>query len=185
MLLNQILYVTQSEILVFTIYLYNMRLVERLLGSNKFISFIVLIYLLSLFVVPFVYVLLDHTPFLSNSHYSPPGPTTIVFALLSVYRDLVPVVYRFQLTPVSSPFKLNFSDKSFIYIMAADLAVLRAPGSLINAAIGWTLGGLIHNEAIPGKHWRIPLLGSRKKRPSSQQPSTATSSSSSSSSSSL
>lgn len=143
---------------MFTIFLYNMRIVERFLGSSKYISFIVLIYTLSLFVIPLVYTFLDHLPLLSDTHYSPPGPTAIVFALLSVYRDLVPAVYRFQLTPVSSPLKLHLSDKSFIYIMAADLAFLRAPGAFINAVVGWTLGGLIHSEAIPGKHWRIPFL---------------------------
>lgn len=158
-----------------------MRLLERFLGSAKYLSFIALIYLLSLGFIPLVYAILAHIPFLSSSsssysttsstsssttttttiynRYSPPGPTPVVFALLAIYRDLVPPAYKFHLTPTSAPFELHLSDKAFVYILAADLAFLRWPGAFVNAVVGWTLGGLIHNEAIPGKHWRIPFVG--------------------------
>lgn len=176
MLANQLLYVTQSEVLVFAVFLYNMRLLERLLGPHKYASFIVLIYLLSAAVVPLVLAVLDHVPLLNSgkggeqAHYAPPGPTAVVFGVLSVYRDLVPRVYQFQLTPSSSssrsrssPSQVLLSDKTFVYVLAADLALLRGTGSLVKAAVGWTLGGLIHSEAIPGKHWRVPFVGKKQR----------------------
>jgi hypothetical protein len=166
--LNQALYITQSEILVYTIFLYNLRILERFLGSHKFISFITLIYLLSLALIPFIYAIFDYifayntTPadsgVAASATFSPPGPTTVVFALLHIYKQLIPPVYQFQITPLSAPFKIHLSDKSFLYIIAADLAWLRAPGSLVNALAGWTLGGLIHSEILPGKQWRIPFV---------------------------
>ncbi|KAA8913197.1 hypothetical protein TRICI_003259 [Trichomonascus ciferrii] len=70
-------------------------------------------------------------------------------------------MYRCQLIPgtssSSSELKAEFSDKAILYTVAIQLALSYPPGSIISALVGWTIGGLIHSEIIPGKNWRIPF----------------------------
>lgn len=123
-----------------------------------------LIYGLSLFFVPLSNLILSYIPVLSSlfqqlaSTYIPPGPTSLVFATLVLYKEIIPPVFKFQITPISSPFTLILSDKVFVYFIAADLLLLGLPGSLNPALVGWVLGNLIHLELIPGKNWRIPFI---------------------------
>lgn len=164
------LYISQSQVIVSAIFFYNMRVLERLFGSRKYLSFIVLILVFSIIAVPLTNLVASHFPILSSilykaaSSYIPPGPTAIVFAVLVLYKELIPSVYRFQITPVSSPFTLVVSDKFFVYLTVADLFLLGIPGSLSPAIVGWVLGNLIYFEVIPGKNWRIPafIMGPRK-----------------------
>lgn len=155
-----------------------MRIIERLYGSRKYLSYLVLVYFLSLLIIPLGITLLSHLPILASVFYKlaslhiRPGSMSLVFATLVLYKELIPPIYKFQITPVSAPFVITLTDKSSIYILAADLLLLGLPGSLLPALCGWTLGNLIFFEVIPGKNWRIPRIssfGKSRSRPTYSQ----------------
>lgn len=141
-----------------------MRIIERQFGSRKYLSYIILIYTLSLLLVPVLTLLLAKLPLISSllslspATYIAPGPTAVIFSLLVLYKELIPSIYKFQITPVASPFTLLLSDKIFVYVCAADILLLGFPSAFIPATVGWILGFLVHFEVIPGKNWRIPAF---------------------------
>lgn len=162
--LNQLLYISQSQVIISAMFFYNMRAIERIVGTRKYLSYFVLIYFWTLVTVPTVTILMSHLPILASvfykmaSAYIPPGSTSLVFAVLVLYKELIPPIYKFQITPVTSPVSITLSDKSFIYVLAADLLLLGLPGSILPALCGWILGSLIYFEVLPGKQWRVPMF---------------------------
>lgn len=139
-------------------------------GSRKYLSYLILIYTFSLFLIPATLALLSYLPFLApvfyklSSAYIPPGSTSLIFATLVLYKHLIPPVYKFQITPGSTPFTITLSDKALVYVVAADLLLLGFPGSLAPAACGWVLGNLVFFQVVPGKNWRIPTFGLGKRK---------------------
>lgn len=111
--------------------------------------------------MPILLIIFSVIPLLKRIDYIPPGQTSVIFALLLLYHRVVPVMYRCQLFPgtdsASSEVKAEFTDKALLYAVAIQLALCYPPGSIVSALVGWTTGGLIHSEIIPGKNWRIPF----------------------------
>lgn len=149
----------------------------------------ILMYILSLLLVPVLTLVLAKLPLISSllslspATYIAPGPTSVIFSLLVLYKELIPSIYKFQITPVASPFTMLLSDKIFVYVCAADILLLGFPSAFIPASIGWVLGYLVHFEVIPGKNWRIPsfLMFKSKSRRQQQSPRPTSSASSQSS----
>ena len=111
--------------------------------------------------------------------YLPAGPTPLVFAILAQYHGMVPHLYRYRLATTSAvgappeDFKgLTFSDKSYRYALAVQLALFQWPGSLLGALVGWVVGHAWRNDLLPGKltAWRIPgwMLGLRTQKRSEE-----------------
>ena len=67
---------------------------------------------------------------------------------------------------------LTFSDKSYRYLLAAQLALAQWPGSLLGALTGWVVGYAWRMEALPRPltRWRIPgwIVGVRAPRRSEE-----------------
>jgi hypothetical protein len=99
---------------------------------------------------------------LNHLNYLPAGPTAVVFALLAQYHAVIPHVYKYCIATSSSASSrgipdIILSDKSMIYLLAAQLALSQFPGSLIPAAVGWVIGYAWRSEILPGAaRWRIP-----------------------------
>jgi hypothetical protein len=97
-------------------------------------------------------------------NYLPAGPTPLLFALLAQYHATIPHVYKYRLatsasSPVNEPFRgLTFSDKSYAYLLAVQLALSQFPGSLLGALVGWAAGYSYRNEILPmaANQFRIP-----------------------------
>lgn len=97
-------------------------------------------------------------------NYLPAGPTPIIFAILAQYHAMVPHMYKYRLATSASPptneqFQgITFSDKSYKYLLAVQLALFQWPGSLLGALIGWVVGYSWRMEIIPRAltRWRIP-----------------------------
>lgn len=163
--LNQLIYVNQSEVLLGILLLYNVRVLERLMGSRKFLSLVLVLSLYSTLVTPvamYVLYMLPTTWF----NYVSPGPTGMLMGLTFLYYTLVPVVYRLQVTPVSANSgKLEMSDKIFVYAVASQLALGNMSGSLVQSIAGWAVASFVHAELIPGKSWRVPLFRPKATRP--------------------
>lgn len=97
-------------------------------------------------------------------NYMPAGPTPVVFAALSQFHAMVPHMYKYRVAtspapPTSEPFVgLTFSDKSYKYAIAAHLALLQWPGSILGAVAGWVVGYSWREGLVPASivAWRLP-----------------------------
>jgi hypothetical protein len=107
-------------------------------------------------------------------NYLPAGPTPLIFAILAQYHAVIPHVYKYRIAasaapPANEPFVgLTFSDKSYVYLPAAQLALSQFPGSLLCAVVGWVVGSSWRNEVLPAAaiRWRIPgwMVGIRPRK---------------------
>ena len=111
-------------------------------------------------------------------NYLPAGPTPIIFAVLAQYHAIIPHLYKYKIATSTAPRSdgsyqgLTFSDKSYRYLLAAQLALAQWPGSLLGALTGWVVGYAWRMEALPRPltRWRIPgwIVGVRAPRRSEE-----------------
>ena len=111
-------------------------------------------------------------------NYLPAGPTPIIFAVLAQYHAIIPQTYKYRLAlsdataPDDQFVGLTFSDKTYRYVLALQLALFQWPGSLLGAGIGWIVGYLWRNGMLPAAlaRWRIPgwMVGIRTHRRSEE-----------------
>ncbi|KAK9465163.1 hypothetical protein V1512DRAFT_266455 [Lipomyces arxii] len=162
----EFVYLNESEVLFASLMLYNLRVIERLLGSRKFASLIVVSYGYTSVLSPLFLLMLKITPGYS-ANYLPSGPTSTIFSMLALYHDLIPSVYKFRIASgqedSSSPHAITLSDKIFVYVISTQLAFSQSPGSLICAFTGWIIGVLWTREVLPGRNWRVPDWWQRKR----------------------
>ncbi|KAL8828465.1 MAG: hypothetical protein Q9170_006594 [Blastenia crenularia] len=159
-------YNNSTELLFGTMTLYHLRIIERLWGSRKYASFIVTTLPLSLLIPPFVLAILRPLAF-STLNILPAGPTPLIYALLAQYYATIPTTYKYRVLISSSPAEaFTFSDKSLVYLLAAQLALSSLPGSVICATVGWFIGVAWRRDAGPDMwtNWRIPAWVTGEKR---------------------
>lgn len=150
----------QSEIIFASLALYNLRIVERLLGSRQFLSYVLVVLMYTSIFVPLISAFIGILPFVSIP-YIPSGPTALIFSLLVQYRELVPVAYKFKFLLSStsdSVTEVTLTDKIFLSLCVLQLTWTKYWGSIIIAFTGWTVGVLLDLEILPGKGWRVPLF---------------------------
>ncbi|KAI0390988.1 hypothetical protein F5Y17DRAFT_33171 [Xylariaceae sp. FL0594] len=174
-LVYQLCYTNSSEVLFAVMTLYHMRFVERLWGPRKYATFIFITYLLTSVLPPVLLALVLRPLTLGVFNYLPAGPTPIVFAILAQFHAMIPHAYKYRIaTSVSPPSSgdqsegLTFSDKSYRYALALQLALFQWPGSILGALVGWIVGYAWRMEVLPRSvtRWRIPgwLVGIRTPR---------------------
>ncbi|KAI9046743.1 hypothetical protein LZ554_009481 [Drepanopeziza brunnea f. sp. 'monogermtubi'] len=164
----QLCYTNSTEVLFSAMTMYHMRVVERLWGSRKYASFIALSFLFTTVLAPLLLALFLRPISLNTFNYLPAGPTPTIFSLLAQYHAVIPYVYKYRIaaSPFLSPPNpspgsftgLTFSDKSYVYLPAIQLALSQFPGSLLCATVGWVVGYMWRNEVLPGSftRWRVP-----------------------------
>ncbi|SPO05674.1 uncharacterized protein DNG_08361 [Cephalotrichum gorgonifer] len=181
----QLCFVNSSEVLFACATLYQMRVVERMWGSRKFASFLIVTSLFTAVIPPLLITLLQ--PLTSNLfNYLPAGPTALIFALLAQYHAIIPHVYRYHVATTSSspspspstgtpgasasaatdsatttdpePSGFTLTDKSPCYLLALQLALFQFPASLITAPLGFLLGYSFRSDLLPPAltRWRLP-----------------------------
>ncbi|ORY56092.1 uncharacterized protein BCR38DRAFT_451432 [Pseudomassariella vexata] len=174
----QLCYTNSSEVLFAAMTLYNMRTVEHLWGSRKYASFIIVTFLITSICTP-TFLTLGLRPLTFGFfNYLPAGPTPTIFGILAQYHAMIPHMYKYRLATSASPptneqFQgLTFSNKSYIYLLAVQLALFQWPGSLLGALMGWILGYAWRVEALPPSltKWRLPgwMVGIRTQRRSEE-----------------
>lgn len=96
-------------------------------------------------------------------NYLPPGPTPVIFAALAQYHASIPGIYKFKLLTSSSSTEgdvdapgVTLSDKFYVYILSAQLALCQLPGSMLAAAVGWVIGYAWRMDLLPKSKWRLP-----------------------------
>ncbi|KAI1110238.1 hypothetical protein F5Y14DRAFT_370636 [Nemania sp. NC0429] len=177
-LIFQLCYTNSSEVLFAAMTLYNMRSVERVWGSQKYATFVFVTFSLTSIFLPVTLALVLRPLTLGLLNYLPAGPTPIIFAILSQYHAMIPHIYKYRIaTSISkSPndqFQgFTFSDKSYRYVLALQLALFQWPGSLLGAFVGWVVGYAWRVEVLPRSvtRWRIPgwIVGIRTPRRSQE-----------------
>ncbi|KAI2617450.1 hypothetical protein GGR54DRAFT_607768 [Hypoxylon sp. NC1633] len=177
-LIYQLCYTNSSEVLFAAMTLYNLRSVERMWGSRKFASFVFVTSLLTSIITPAILALFLRPLTLGLFNYLPAGPTPILFAVLAQYHAMIPPIYKYKVaTSVSTPADdqaqgIMFSDKSYRYLLALQLALFQWPGSLLGALIGWLVGISWRMEILPRAliRWRLPgwVVGVRTQRRSQE-----------------
>lgn len=181
LLIWQSCYNNSTELLFAVMTLYHLRVIERLWGSRKFAvsvnifptsmpyawsacantrcqSFLVTTLPPTLFIPPLILAALRPLT-LSTLNILPAGPTPLIFALLAQYYAAIPTVYKYRLLiSSSSTDAITFSDKSMVYLLAAQLALSSLPGSLIAAGTGWLVGMAWRRDLGPEAwtSWRVP-----------------------------
>ncbi|KAL8936090.1 MAG: hypothetical protein Q9216_005114 [Gyalolechia sp. 2 TL-2023] len=168
LLLWQSCYNNSTELLFGVMTLYHLRIIERLWGSRKFASFLLTTLPPVLLVPPFVLAILRPLTF-STFNLLPAGPTPIIFAILAQYHATIPTVYQYRILISPSPTDaLTFSDKSLVYLLAAQLALSSLPGSVLSAVVGWFIGTAWRGDVGPEiwTNWRIPswVTGQKQER---------------------
>lgn len=137
-------------------------------ADTSYQSFIMTAFLPTLLIPPFILVVLRPITF-SLLNILPAGPTPVIFALLVQYHATIPTVYQYRLLVSTSPSdNLTFSDKSLVYLLAAQLALSSLPGSAICALVGWFIGVAWRGDVGPEiwTSWRVPswVTGSKQDR---------------------
>ncbi|KAJ1325069.1 ubiquitin-associated domain-containing protein 2 [Microdochium nivale] len=172
LLLWELCYSNSSEVLFAAMALYNMRMVERFWGPRKFASFVFATYLLTSIATPLLLALLMRPLTFGLLNYLPAGPTPIVFAVMAQYHAMIPHTYQYKIaTSISAENDnqgITLSDKSYRYLLAAQLALSQWPGSVLAALMGWLVGYSWRMEILPRRltRWRLPgwVLGVRAPR---------------------
>ncbi|KAF3187889.1 hypothetical protein TWF225_004103 [Orbilia oligospora] len=175
-LIWQFSYANTGEVLFASLAVYTLRVVERLWGSRKFASFITYNLIFTSLITPFLLAIIFRPLTLWRMNYLPPGPTPLIFAILAQFHATIPSTYKFRLLLPISPSppppeatpslqvareesepSITLSDKFYVYIVAAQLAVSQFPGSLVGAAVGWIAGYAWRAEVVPWGRWRWPI----------------------------
>lgn len=173
----QLAYTNSSELLFGTVLIYHLRVLERLWGSRKFLSFVLAVYGTLAVVTP---VLVGLLSLLSRGWYNylPAGATGLVVAGVACWSDEVPVLYRYRVvlpgTTVGDDDApaaagggrssggggggVTLSDKSTVYVLAAQLALSQFPYNLLPAGVGWVVGSAWRADLLPAGvgRWRCP-----------------------------
>jgi len=160
----QFCYTNSSEVLFAAMTVYNLRVIERIWGPRKFASFIILAYAFTALLPPVILAVVLRPLSLNKINYLPAGLTPIIFAILAQYHAIIPHIYKYRVAtsaspPTDAPFVgLTFSDKSYTYLVAAQLSLSQFPGSLLCAFVGWVVGYSWRNDVFPGtiSQWRVP-----------------------------
>ncbi|KAI0202627.1 hypothetical protein F4808DRAFT_68197 [Astrocystis sublimbata] len=177
-LIFQLCFTNSSEVLFAALTLYNMRDVERLWGSRKYATFVLVTFLLTSITSPVLLAFVLRPISLGLLNYLPAGPTPVIFAILAQYHAMIPHTYKYKIatsitpTPSDQFQGVTFTDKSYRYLLALQLALFQWPGSLIGASVGWVVGYAWRMEVLPRSlmRWRIPgwVVGIRAPRRSQE-----------------
>ncbi|ORY83187.1 hypothetical protein BCR37DRAFT_298217 [Protomyces lactucae-debilis] len=152
------LYANAGEVLFGAIALYNLRILERLMGTRRFASCFTLCFSLTSILAPLALFLCRAT-FSSRFNILSSGMTATLFALLFQYHTLVPPSYTIHPTGARQS-QWQLSDKVFLFAIAAQLATSQFPGSLVAATTGWLVGACVHSSATLAR-FRLPSILTR------------------------
>lgn len=138
---------TFSDLFVTELLVYNVGVqIERFFGSVKFASFVTVSILLAT-ISEFCSLLLLNK---LGLNVIPASPIALLFSVLYQFSRIVPAIYQFRI------FGVAFNNKSFMYVLAAQLAFSAVPGSLVSAIIGVVAGQLYRADLFNLKTYQLP-----------------------------
>merc|ERR1711871_1163520 len=135
MVASPFMYNTLPELMVGSIVVYSLRFMERQVGSSKFAALVAATSLCAAALQLAVLVLMH------SHYYYLPGPHGFLLALLYIFFVETPVTITFMLLPLG----FNLSDKTFLYLMGAQL-LFSHPTSIICGACGLAAGAACNTD---------------------------------------
>ena len=143
MVVHDFMFSSNGELFFGLVLLYHLRIIERLFGSKKYSSFIIVNSLMTtaLQVLGMLIFRNLKVPF---------GCYSLLFSSLYHYFSRVPALYETRL------FNIPMSDKSFVYIIAGQLLLNGGSHSLYAASCGWLSGLLYDYNFFAMKRFRLP-----------------------------
>eukprot|EP00741_Cyanophora_paradoxa_P016060 tig00000042_g15504.t1 len=139
------LFLSPGELLFGMLLLYYFRIFERQMGSSKYAAMV------SIFAgVSTLLQLVVLVPFRSF-RIAVSGPYGILFGALVQFFAEIPVTYRFRVAGA-----VTLSDKSFTYLMAAQLVFSSFPASLLGAVCGIAAGCVYRSEGLRLRRVEFP-----------------------------
>ena len=144
MLTTPFVFASFGEVVCGLMLLYTFRQLERKMGSIKFASYTIVSAVLGL-TVQLAFLVVFKRPLT-------PGPLPIIFSLLLPFFAHVP-----KLSPrYFSILGIDFSDKSFTYILALQLLFNNGISSIASGLAGFLVGVVYSAEVLPLHTWRVP-----------------------------
>lgn len=186
LVLFQLAWTNSSEVLFGAMAFYHLRIIERLWGSRKYASFLLISFLLTCLVVPTFFIVL--APLTGGvMSYVPAGPVPLLFAAYAQYKALVPHLYQYQLvfrtpfalptktpsasspespapsapntsTSISTSTKITLTDRLPTHFLILQSVLFQFPSSLPGALTGFAIGQAFRNDMLPSRlaKWRVP-----------------------------
>ncbi|PIA12777.1 hypothetical protein COEREDRAFT_83919 [Coemansia reversa NRRL 1564] len=144
---------TITETLMALVLLYQLRIIERLFGTHKFVAFLfvssVVGQVLSVIMVLTARFLSQRAFALVNTVAG--GPYATIFACLYQFYAHVPAKQHVRVLGV-----VTVSDKWMAYVVAGNLTVARLPATLLPAVAG-IAASLVYSANVAGlRLWRFP-----------------------------
>ena len=140
----QLCFASAGELIVGLALLYQFRLFERHWGSRKFGTFLLLTSLISAFLGCCIIYVLQYGAHKQRVDSLPLGPYGFIFSCLVQWLFEIPVSHSVRIIGIS------ISDKSFVYLLAFQLALSAPPFSIVAAGIGTLVGFLYRTTALRG-----------------------------------
>ncbi|KAL7422189.1 hypothetical protein Q5752_002835 [Cryptotrichosporon argae] len=152
LLIHPLAFSNSTELVVGELLLYKIGAgIERSFGSRKFATFALISTIIST-ALSFVAIVLLH-PFGLNA--IPAGPYGLLFSLVWQWHRTVPSLYAFRVAGV------EFSSKSYIWLLVAQLALSSTSSSLLAATSGLVVGYMYRTDTL----FPVPTLSRRHLKP--------------------
>lgn len=149
LLVHHTAFCNSSELFLWELILYYIGIdIERQFGGVKYASFLVVSAILVTVLELLSLLVLQN--FGSSFNVIPSGPVGIAFSLVYQYLSLVPATYHFRV------FGVTLSNKSFLYVLASQLAFSQPWASTLAAALGISAGALYRSDIASLKSYRLP-----------------------------
>jgi len=135
-------FTNSTEVLFGVLGFYQLRVVERVWGTRKFLSFILATLPYTLLLPPVLLTFVLRPLTFGHANHLPSGPTALLFALLANYYAAIPHTYKYRVSPSTpSPStashatsiwarSITITSKATSYLPPAQLALSQFPGSL-------------------------------------------------------
>ncbi|KAI1316451.1 hypothetical protein EDD11_009941 [Mortierella claussenii] len=137
---------TSAEVLFGGLVIYYLRIIERLFGPVKYVSFL----FVSAILCTFLNIAVLVTGSALGLNVLPAGPYGVIFAALYQFYTLIPVMYEFKV------FGVAFTDKVFMYVLGGQLLISHMPGSIAVGACGLLAGAIYRSDFAGSRRWRFP-----------------------------
>lgn len=163
----QIAAINETDVALITLIWYNLRHLERLFGSRKYASIIVLSWFYTTATIVLMNKLFNLNPFFRWNRLTS-GSLPTVLSLFHFYKEYTPQIYEFDVR-LTKPFglrskqlKWTFNDQFMINTLVMILLVNQGMSGLATGFLSWLCGVFIDKGLLPGSEvFRVPSFISR------------------------
>ncbi|SCU86082.1 LADA_0D12156g1_1 [Lachancea dasiensis] len=170
----QIAAVNETDVALITFIWYQLRHLERLFGSRKYLSVISLSWVYTSMIVITTVWLFNLNPIVKWNRFTS-GALPLILSLFHFYKEYTPQIYQFDVKLIkpfgarSKQLKWSFNDQFVINALIALLLLNQGSVGIATGFVSWLCGIFIDKGLLPGfEFFRLPLfkqtLGSEPRR---------------------